>query len=342
MNTTRRWTLAAILAASAITGGFVAADSDDNPQNTLVLYCGRSQSLVGPLIEEFTRQTGIQVQVKYAGTPQLVGLLQEEADKSPADLFWAQDAASLGTLAKANAFVPLPENLINKVSPRFRSHSGLWIATSARARVLAYSPARVKANELPRSVFELTNPKWKGRVGWAPGNASFQAFVTAMRTMHGDKKTLNWLNDMKSNGAKAYPKNLPIVEAIAAGEIDLGLPNHYYLLRKKAEDPNFPVEQTFFADGCVGNLLLVSGIGVTRTSRHTEQAEKFIEFMLSPNAAQSYFASDDMEYSVVEGVTNPAQLPGADALQRIAPDVNLDDLNDLEGTQKLLREAGLI
>jgi iron(III) transport system substrate-binding protein len=309
----------------------------------LVVYCGRGQSLVGPLIDEFQSRTGIQVKVKYAGTAQLAGAIEEEGDRSPADVFWAQDAASLGQLAGAGRFAPLPAELMRNVNPRFRSDSGFWIATSGRARILAYSSRRLDSADLPRSIFDLTDPRWKGRVGWSPGNASFQAWLTAMRLKHGDDRTRQWLIGMKNNGVRSYgTKNLAIIEAIAAGEVDLGLPNHYYLLRKKQQDPHYPVEQTFFEAGDIGNLLLVSGVGVLKTARNSDSALKFIEFLLTPHAAQRFFTGEDMEFTVVQGVANPPQLPGGQALEQIIPHVDLDKLHDLEGTQKLLREVGLL
>lgn len=309
----------------------------------LVLYCGRGESLVGPIIEQFEKSSGVRVKVKYGSTSQLAGTIIEEGGRSPADVFWAQDAASLGKLATDGYFTKLPAVTLEKVSPRFRSDSGLWVATSGRARVLAYSPKRVSAEELPVSIFELADSKWRGRVGWSPGNASFQAFVTAMRLKHGDARTRQWLVAMKENGARSYgTKNLAIIEGIAAGEIDLGLPNHYYLLRKKKDDPNYPVEQAFFEPGDIGNLLLVSGAGILKTAKNKVAAERFIDFLLTPEAAQRFLAAQDMEYAVVDGVKNPPQLPSGDKLDETVPEVDLDKIHDIEGTQKMLREVGLL
>ena len=320
----------------------VAATQANEPRE-VVVYCGRSQSLVGPLIEQFQRETGIAVKVKYGSTPELAGLIMAEGDRSPADLFWAQDAASLGRLATDGLFAKLPEATLTKVSPRFRSNDGLWVATSARARVLAYSPKRVRPQDLPKSVFDLTDPRWRGRIGWSPGNASFQAFVTAMRLVHGDAKTRQWLVGLKANNPRSYgAKNMPIIEAIASGEIDVGLCNHYYLLRQKAQNASYPVEQTFLEPGDIGNLMLVAGLGQLKTARNKDAARKFIDFMLTPHSAQRFFTGDDMEYSVVDGVPNPPQLPGADKLDAYVPDVDLDRVHDTQATQKMLAEVGVL
>ncbi len=308
---------------------------------TITLYSGRSKSLVDPIIQQFEKETGIEVKVSYANTTQLAAKLLTEGKKSPASLFWAQDAGALGAVSKEKLFEKLPKPILNKVPKTFRHVDGLWIATSGRARVLAYSPERVKMEALPESVFDLTQPKWRGKVGWAPRNASFQAFVTAMRAQVGEERAEKWLRDMKANGAKDYPKNTPIIEALDAGEIDLGLPNHYYLFRFKKRDSKYPVEQTFFKAKDVGNIVNVAGIGLLKSSDNKETALKFIEFLLSAKA-QQYFVSEVFEYPVTEGVIPNTNLLPLEDLFKIVPTFNLNEMDDLEGTIKLLRRVGIM
>ena len=308
---------------------------------TLTIYSGRSKSLVEPIIKQFEEKSGIQVEVSYGGTTQLAAALLTEGDKSPAALFWAQDAGALGAVSKKEMFEKLPESVLTQVPSGFRDAEGFWIATSGRARVLAYSPERVKMEELPESIFDLTQPIWKGRVGWAPTNASFQAFVTSLRVQVGDEKTAAWLKGMKANGVKKYAKNTPIIEALAAGEIDVGLPNHYYLLRFKSKDAGFPVEQSFFKASDPGNLVNIAGIGLLKSSKNKKSALKFVEFLLS-SKAQQYFTSDVFEYPAIEGVTpHESLIPLSDLLQ-LAPIFNLNDMDDLDGTVKLLRDAEIL
>ncbi len=307
----------------------------------LVVYSGRSKGLVHPIIKQFEKETGITVKVRYGNTAQLAVALLEEGEKSPADLFWAQDAGALGAVSKQGLFQTLPESTTSKVPDKFRNSEGTWIATSGRARVLAYAPERVKAEELPKSVFDLTDAKWKGRVGWAPQNASFQAFVTAMRILEGEEKAEEWLRGMKANGAKSYPKNTPIIRALAAGEIDLGLPNHYYLMRFKKSDSGFPVEQVFFTSGDVGNLVNVAGIGVLKSSSHSEEVSSFVQYLLSPKV-QQVFISEVFEYPVTDAVIPSEKLLPLDELLKLTPELNLEKLDDLEGTLKLLRETDIL
>ena len=308
---------------------------------SLTIYSGRSKSLVEPIIKQFEKETGIEVKVNYGGTTQLAAALLTEGDKSPAALFWAQDAGALGAVSKKAMFEKLPETILTQVPSDFRDADGFWVATSGRARVLAYSPERVKMEELPESVFDLTQPMWKGRVGWAPTNASFQAFVTSLRVQVGEEQTEAWLRGMKANGVKQYAKNTPIIEALAAGEIDLGLPNHYYLLRFKKGNSGFPVAQTFFKASDPGNLVNVAGIGLLKSTENKETALKFMEFLLSAKA-QQYFTSDVFEYPVIEGVIPNANLLPLSELLQLAPTFNLNEMDNLEGTRDLLRRAEIL
>ena len=307
----------------------------------LVVYSGRSKGLVHPIIKQFEKETGITVKVRYGNTAQLAVALLEEGEKSPADLFWAQDAGALGAVSKQGLFQTLPESITSKVPDKFRNAEGMWTATSGRARVLAYAPERVKAEELPSSIFDLTDTKWKGRVGWAPQNASFQAFVTAMRVLEGEERAEEWLRGMKANGAKTYPKNTPIIQGLASGEIDLGLPNHYYLMRFKKSNSGYPVEQTFFASGNAGNLVNIAGIGVLKSSTHAEEVSSFVEYLLSPKV-QQLFVSEIFEYPVTDAVIPSEKLLPLDELLNLTPELNLEKLDDLEGTLKLLREADIL
>lgn len=306
--------------------------------NSLVIYSGRSKALVDPIITKFEQETGIRVQVKYGGTTQLAVALIEEGQRSPADLFWAQDAGALGAVNKANLLRNLGDHIADGVPSKFKSDAGFWVATSGRARVLAYSSDRVNASNLPTTIFELADPKWRGRIAWAPTNGSFQSFVAAMQILYGDERTREWLIAMKNNGAKNFANNYAILQGIAAGEADLGITNHYYLYRSKAENPNFPVEQTRFVPGDAGNMINVAGIAHLKSSKNLAAAQKFIEFLLSEET-QAWFASAVYEYPV--RIIDNKHF-GIDSIMGIAPEIAYEDLDDLEETLKLLREVGLL
>ncbi len=311
------------------------------PGQTLTIYSGRGEALVQPLVERFTAETGIEVSVRYGGTAELAVLILEEGRASPADVFWGQDAGALGALSQAGRLLALPADLTAGLPGIFTSRGGFWIATSGRARVLAFSPAGSAPDPWPSSVFDLVDETYRGRVAWAPTNGSFQAFVTAMRVVHGEDLTETWLRGMIANDTQAYRNNTTQVEAIAAGEVDYALVNNYYLLRFLASDPDLSVAQSFFDDGDIGNLVNVAGAGIVVTSGNVDAAQRFLRFLLDEQA-QRYFTDEVFEYPVTTDVTPDPRLVSYGELLAASPDVDLDVLEDLEGTLELLREVGLL
>ena len=322
--------------ASQSTAASDAAAEDGDP-GELTVYSGRGESLVGALLERFEAETGIRVRVRYAGTAQLAVAILEEGDRSPADIYYAQDAGALGALADAEALAVLPSALLDQVDPRFRDSDSRWIGTSGRARVLVISPERVP--DPPASIFELTEPQWRGRVGWAPTNGSFQAFVTAMRQIHGEQATEDWLRGMLANGVREYPKNSPQVQAVHDGELDIGLVNHYYLYRFVDEDPNFRAANHFTDPGEAGALINIAGVGMLSASDNRENALRFIEYLLGEHA-QEYFRDQTSEYPLAAGIAARPELAPLDELD--PPSLALTSLADLEGTLKLLQEVGAL
>lgn len=305
---------------------------------TLTVYSGRSEGLVKPIIDQFSKSSGINVQVRYAGTSEMAATILEEGKNSPADVFYAQDPGGIG--AVAHLLARLPDSITAQVEPGFRAADGKWVGISGRARVIAYNTQKLNESDLPDDISGLTDPKWKGRIGWAPTNGSFQVMVTAMRKLWGEDKTRQWLKDMQANNPKVYANNAAQVTAAGAGEIDIALPNHYYLygiMQDKGE--SFPVRNYHPRAGGPGALVMVSGAGILETSKNKEAAQKFIEFMLSP-VAQQYFAGQTFEYPVIKGVkTNRLLTPLADIK---SPVISMEDLVDLKGTLNLLREVGIV
>ena len=318
----------------------VIREIEKNP-GKLVLYSGRSESLVGPIIQQFTEATGIKVEVKYGKTGAIAATLLEEGKNSPADVFFAQDPGGLGAVANNDQLIPLSSTILDKVPDWAKSDKGLWVGISGRARVVVYSTTNgIAPSELPTSILEFTNPKWNGRIGWPPTNGSFQAMVTAMRVELGEAKTKEWLEGIKSNNPKVYPKNTPTVAAAAAGEIDVGFVNHYYLHRFIAEQgEEFGARNHHLTSGGPGSLMMVAGAGILPTAKNQANAEKFLNFMLS-KVAQQYFTGSTYEYPVIEGVKANPLLTPIDNINK--PKIDMAELEDLAGTQKLLRDVGLL
>ena len=335
---------AADRAAQAAQSASAAASStaqdepmEDEDPGELTIYSGRGESLVGPIIERFEDLTGINVRVRYAGTAELAVAILEEGDRSPADIYYAQDAGALAALAENGALTQLPDDIVNSVEAEFADASGRWVATSGRARVLIISPDRVP--NPPTSVFDLVDPEWRGRVGWAPTNGSFQAFVTAMRQIHGDEATEEWLRGMIDNDVRVYPKNSPQVQAVHDGELDIGLVNHYYLIRQTSVNSDWHGVNHFTDPGEAGALINIAGVALLNASDNDDNALRFVRFLLSEEG-QTYFREETFEYPVAAGVSAWPTLVPLDELN--PPSLALTSLSDLEGTIALLEEVGAL
>ncbi|WP_433532094.1 iron ABC transporter substrate-binding protein [Micromonospora sp. CA-263727] len=350
MLITRR-TTSVLLAAGLLTIGLAACGSDEESSadpgkpndKEITVYSGRNEQLVKPLLEKFTAQTGITVKPRYASTAQLAAQLVEEGDRSPADVFFAQDAGALGTVAKRGMFSALSEATTAKVPQSYRAGNGQWVGVSARARVLAYNPDLVPADQLPKSVFDLTGPAWKGKVGVAPTNASFQAFITAIRVQHDDAKAEEFLAGLKANDPQVRDGNGKIVEDVNSGAVPVGLVNHYYLGEIAKEEGTTPealkVKLHFFPDGDTGALVNVAGVGVLNRSATDPDVQQFVDFLLGTEA-QTYFAEQTFEYPVIAGVPGPAYVPALADLS--VPQIDLNDLDTLDATVTMIKNSGLV
>jgi len=306
---------------------------------TLTVYSGRSEELVGPLVPRLEAATGVDLEVRYGNTAELAVQILDEGDNSPAGLYVAQDAGALGQLANEGRLAPLPEDVLNLVDPRFRSPDGLWVGVSGRARVAAYNTDQLVEADLPASVLDLTDERWRGQVGWAPENGSFQAFITALRVLRGEDVAREWLEGMRDNEVVTFENNGSIVRAVASGEIAIGLVNHYYLYEIEAEEGDLPVANHFFPAGDPGSLVNVAGVGIIDGSDQAEQALATIRALLA-EPAQRYFAEETFEYPLAAGV-EPVE--GLTPLAEIdSPELDLSDLDDLQGTIDLLVEVGII
>jgi iron(III) transport system substrate-binding protein len=305
----------------------------------LVVYSGRSEELVGPLLERFEEETGVAVEVRYGDTAEMAATILEEGGNSPADVFFGQDAGALGALSDEGRLQELDEELLDRVDEQHRSPRDHWVGTSGRARVVVYNTEALSEDDLPDSILDFTDPSWEGRLGWAPTNGSFQAFVTALRVLEGEDEAREWLEGVQANGPEVYEKNTAIVEAVAAGEIDAGFVNHYYLHQLRAQGADVEDAANKHYEDDPGGLVNVAGVGILDTADDADAARRFVEFLLDEEA-QEYFAEETFEFPLVEGVEPAEELPALDSLRQ--PDIELDQLEDLDGTLQLLTDVGLI
>ena len=328
--------LALVLAAvAAVSVSGCTAEAALPDKSSITVYAGRSEALIQPMVDQFTLDTGIEVEVRYAGSAELAAQLLEEGQNSPADVFFAQDAGALGAVAKAGLLTKLPDEILGLVSPQYSAADGSWVGVSGRVRVFVYNPDTVAS--VPTSVFDLAEPEWQGRIAIAPTNASFQAFVTAMRVLHGEDKTLEWLRAMKTN-AVIYEKNSAILEAVESKIVDAGLINHYYwfAMGREIGFDNLTSRVGQFEARDVGNLINAAGVGIVSDSN---AARSFVEYLLS-QTGQQYFVDETSEYPLISGIEAGVDLTPLSQIP--APDIDLSDLDSLEETLNLIREAGLI
>jgi iron(III) transport system substrate-binding protein len=336
------------LALIAVTALMLAACSGDSgnesagtpeAEGSITVYSGRSENLIGPILADFAAETGIPVEVRYGDSADLALLIDEEGDRSPADVFISQSPGAVGFLAQEGSLAPISAENLNRVAKEFRNQDGQWVGMSGRVRVVVYDSNDQIADGLPASVFDLTQEKFRGKVGLAPSNGSFQDFVTGMREQHGDGVTQDWLNGMADNDARTYANNTSIVEAVGRSEVPTGLVNHYYNVRAKAENSQVTSENYFFPNKDIGSLLIATAIGVLTASENNTDAEQLVSFLLSDDA-QEFFSKETSEYPLAKGVAAPSGVPPLDSL-----DVATMDLDELGGglvrTLEMIEASGL-
>ena len=332
---------AAVLAVLLALPLVAACNRGEEAMPSLTVYSGRSEQLVGPLFRQFTEQTGIKVEARYGDTAELAAQILEEGAGSPAQVFFAQDAGALGAVEAAGLFAPLPAGASTAVPADYRAPDGTWTGVTGRARVIAYDPQQVPTADVPQSVMELTDPRWRGQVAIAPTNASFQAFVTAMRVADGDDVTRRWLEGLVRNDAQRFEKNGLILDAVDAGQVKLGLINHYYWYEKAAEvgAAGMRAKIAFTKPGDPGSLVNVAGIGVLKSAGDDAQSATFVEWLLSPET-QRWFVTNTYEYPLVPNIPVAEGLPPLSSLR--GPDVPLADLDSLPATLSMLEDVGLL
>ena len=331
--------LVSVVSALALTA---AASTAPAQTASLTIYSGREEPLVKPILDRFTKETGIALNVRYGSSASLATALVEEGRNSPADVYWSQEPGTLGLVGARGLLARLPQTTIGKVPSRFSTPSRRWVGTSGRARVLVYNTNELQAAALPASLWDLTDARWKGKLGVAPTNSSFQAFVGATITTQGEARVRAWLEGLRANDVRFYPNNTTVVQAVGRGDVQVGLVNHYYLYNLLAQTPDLPVRNHWFRDGDAGNLVLAAGVGIVSSTQKRATAQRFVDFLLS-KLGQRMIARGPgaAEYPLVKGV---APRPGLRPLASVkGPRYSLGRLSvDLTPAVRLLLEEGYI
>ncbi len=330
-------TLIALVVTAVLAG--CGSDDDAAGGGTVTIYSGRTQNLIEPILDRFAEETGISVEVRYGDTADLALLIGEEGEQSPADVFLSQSPGAVGYLDGQGLLGTLPDDVLDLVAEGFHASDGNWVGFSGRKRVLVYNPDVTDEAELPDTVLDLVEPEWKGRLGVAPSNASFQDFVTAMRFKLGDEATKEWLQGIADNDAFTFPNNAAIVAAVGRGEIEVGLVNHYYVYQALAQDPEFAGVNYNFPVDDVGSLVIVTGASMLESTDNPDQSVELIRFLLQEEA-QRYFSDQTFEYPLAAGVEPASVLPEVELAG--SSDIELDQLgDDLQSTRAMISDAGL-
>ena len=335
---TRRLLLGASLGIAVLPG---CASTGGTPKQTITVYTSRAQGLVHPLLDRYAAETGNDLQVRYDTTASILATVNEEGQNSPADVLFLGESSGLAALSKEGRLVALPSATMEKVDKRFRSPKGEWIGASGRSKVVVYNTKTIDpARDLPPSIMDFTDSKWRRRIGWSPTHGEWQLSVTAIRLVHGEAAARRWVEGIKANQPRVYPSLSATVQAAADGEVDVGFVNHYYVPRFVSQfGSGWGSRNYFLKSGDAGALIDVAGVAILKTSKNQEAARRFVDYLLAKEA-QTYFAHETFEYPLSAGVQPAGELPSLASLN--PPNLDPDQLADLQGTLTLLRSTGVL
>ncbi|ATZ94096.1 MULTISPECIES: iron ABC transporter substrate-binding protein [Dickeya] len=328
---------ATLLASSLVMGFSFGAQAEDEG---IVIYNAQHENLVKSWVDGFTQDTGIKVTLRNGGDSELGNQLVQEGNASPADVFLTENSPSMVLVDNANLFAPLDADTLAQVEPQYRPSHGRWIGIAARSTVFVYNPEKLTEAQLPKSLMDLAKPEWKGRWAASPSGADFQAIVSAVLELKGEKATLEWLKAMKTNFT-AYKGNSTVMKAVNAGQIDSGVIYHYYPFvdGAKTGENSKNIRLYYFKHQDPGAFVSISGGGVLASSKHKQQAQAFVKWITGKKGQEVLRTNTAFEYAVgVNAESNPKLVPLKD-LQ--APKVDAAKLNGKKVVE-LMTEAGLL
>jgi iron(III) transport system substrate-binding protein len=330
----------ALVAAAATLSGCGRAASADT---TITLYNGQHPQTTDALVTAFEHRTGITVLVRSADEAVLANQVATEGAHSPADVIYAENSPALQFLAEKGLLAPVDRTTLAAVPAKYNSPDGQWVGVSARVSCLVYNTSLVRPSQVPRSVLDLASPRWRGKLGLAPGETDLRPVVTSVDRSLGDAATVRWLRALKANaGSHVYPDNETLIAEVNSGQVAVALIDQYYWYRLRAEIGAGAMHSALalFAPRDPGYVLSVSGAAVLRSSRHQTAAQRFLAFMVSAQGQNIISHTDSFEYPIGSGVTTvQAEVPLA-SLQP-AP-VPVAALGDGSKAVALLQEAQLL
>ena len=326
--------------AAASAAAAVATPVAATSTGTLTFYNAQHEDLVALMVAGFTKETGIKVALRSGKDFDLANQIVQEGASSPADVFITENSPAMQVVAAKGLFAPVDKATLAQVPARFSPTTGDWVGVAARVTVLAHNPKSLAATALPKSLVDLANPEWQGKVGIAPAGADFQAIVSAVLALKGEAATAAWLKGLKTN-AKIYTGNGAIMRAVNAGEIPAGVIYHYYWYKDRAESGanSANVELHFFPNLDPGGFVSVSGLGALKSSKYPKEAQRLLQYLTGKNGQQLLAESTALEYTVNSGVSANPKLKPLSELS--IPDVDVAKLNGPKVIE-LMQQAGLL
>ncbi len=330
----------AATAAAALSGCAPAAEKPSADDEALVIYNAQHEQLTEEWTKAFTEETGIDVSIRNGGDSELANQIVVEGEASPADVFLTENSPAMSLVEEAGLFAPVDEATLDAVPASFRPGSGDWVGIAARDTVLVYNPDLISEEELPASIMELQDPKWKGQWGGAPGGADFQAIVSAILEVEGEDAAQAWLEGMKDN-AKIYRNNIVTMKAVNAGEVPMGIIYHYYWYRDQADTAENTANTALhrFAPQDAGAFVSISGGGVLASSKRSEEAQEFLAWLVGEQGQTILGEGYSYEYPVASGIPAREPLPALETLGAV--EIDPSALNSPKVIE-LMTQAGLL
>jgi iron(III) transport system substrate-binding protein len=329
----------------ALSGGLAACGgSSSASSNSITLYNGQHEQTTDALVSQFEKATGVKVKIRSDDEDVFASQITAEGGHSPADVLFTENSPPLEFLQQNGLLAPVPASTLAHTPSRYNSPTGHWVGVSARVSVLVYNTRLLKPSQLPTSVMELADPKWKGKLGIAPGETDFQPIVTSVARTYGEAAALRWLRGLKANAGSAhsYPDNETLVDRVNRGEVALGMINQYYWYRERAQVGASDVHSAIahLAPRDPGYVIDVSGAAVLKSSGHQADAQKFLAFLVSAQGQKIIATTDSFEYPIASGVTTGQPETPLDKLQ--ADPINIAALGDGATAIALLQKAQLL
>ncbi|MEO6885344.1 MAG: extracellular solute-binding protein [Jatrophihabitantaceae bacterium] len=328
--------LAVSLAACGSSSG-----GNDAGGATLTVYTDQHADLVKALTDQYSKQTGVKFKIQNSAT---VGQIQAEGRASRADIFLSEDPTSVAELGAAGLLSTVEKSTLDQVRPGLSSGKGLWVAYAARSRVLYYNPKLISADQLPANLADIIEPQYKGKFAWAPSGA-FVATTQYLISTEGEAKTKTFLEGIKANGVNEQT-NGNVRDTVEAGKHAMGLSNHYYwwvLAAQKGGPDKLTSKIYHFPSVDAGNLILSSGAGILKASKHQDQDQKFLAWLTSKDSGQKLIATasadvSEAQYPVAPGVSSAI---AGDLSEIKSPQFDMDELANAEQAEDLLKQLGM-